>query len=100
MDTKLIPAFTIGKRDAYHARRLWMSLAGRLANRVQLTSDALAAYPDAIERAFGSEVDYGQIVKTYGLTNLNKDAASRYSPVEVVKAERQRIVGSPHCGSL
>jgi IS1 family transposase len=94
-DTKLIPSFIVGKRDAYHARAFMEDLARRLALRVQLSSDALPAYPDAIERGFGSEVDYGQLVKTYGVTNLNKDAASRYSPAEVVKTERTIIAGMP-----
>lgn len=94
-DTKLIPYFVIGKRDTYHARAFMDDLAARMVNRVQVSTDALKAYPDAIERGFGSEVDYGQIVKTYSLTNLNKDAASRYSPVEVVKAEKTIICGMP-----
>jgi len=70
-------------------------LARRLALRVQLSSDAMISYPEAVEGGFGSEVDYGQLVKTYGVTNLNKDAASRYSPAEVVKAERSVISGMP-----
>ena len=94
-DSKLIPSFVVGKRDSYHARVFMEDLAGRLSRRVQLSSDALAAYPDAIERGFGSEVDYGQLVKTYGVVNLNKDAASRYSPAEVVKAERTVVSGMP-----
>ena len=94
-DTKLIPSFVVGKRDSYHARAFMDDLAGRMANRIQVSTDALAAYPDAIERGFGSEIDYGQIVKTYSLTNLNKDAASRYSPVEVVKVERTIVNGMP-----
>jgi IS1 family transposase len=95
VQSKLIPSFLVGKRDSYHAKSFMADLAERLDNRPQITSDALAAYPEAVEGAFGSEVDYGQIVKTYGLTNLNKDAASRYSPAEVVKTERKRIFGSP-----
>src|SRR5688572_27056821 len=87
-DTKLIPSFIIGKRDSYHARAFMEDLAGRLSRRVQLSSDALVAYPDAVERGFGSEIDYGQLVKTYSLSNLNKEAAARYSPCEVVKVER------------
>jgi IS1 family transposase len=94
-DTKLIPTFIVGKRDTYHARAFMDDLAGRMANRVQVSTDALAAYPDAIERGFGTEADYGQIVKTYSLTNLNKYAASRYSPVEVVKVERTIVSGMP-----
>jgi IS1 family transposase len=94
-DTKLIPSFIVGKRDAYHARAFMEDLAGRLSRRVQLTSDAMLSYPEAVEKGFGSEVDYGQLVKTYGVVNLNKDAASRYSPAEVVKAERTVISGLP-----
>ncbi|MEO5804573.1 MAG: hypothetical protein ABIR24_13685 [Verrucomicrobiota bacterium] len=94
-DTKLIPSFIVGKRDMYHARSFMEDLAGRLSRRVQLSSHALHAHPDAVERGFGSEVDYGQLVKTQGVTNLNKDAASRYSPAEVVKTERTIINGMP-----
>jgi IS1 family transposase len=94
-ETKIIPSFVVGKRDMYHAREFMDDLAGRMANRIQVSTDALAAYPDAIERGFGSEVDYGQVVKTYSLTNLNKEAASRYSPVDVVKVERTVISGMP-----
>ena len=65
VDTKLIPSFIVGKRDAYNAHAFMDDLARRLAYRIQLSSDALAAYPEAVERAFGSEVDYGQLVKTY-----------------------------------
>jgi IS1 family transposase len=94
-DTKLIPSFIVGKRDLYHARAFMEDLAARLSRRVQLSSDALAAYPEAVESGFGSEVDYGQLVKTYAVANLNKDAASRYSPSEVVKTERTVINGMP-----
>jgi hypothetical protein len=94
-DTKLIPSYIVGKRDMYHARAFMEDLAGRLSRRVQLSSDALSAYPEAVERGFGSEVDYAQLVKTYAVVNLNKDAASRYSPAEVVKTERTVIQGLP-----
>lgn len=62
-DTKLVPAYRIGKRDLPTAVEFMEDLASRLANRVQLSSDALAAYVDATEQAFGCEVDYGQVVK-------------------------------------
>lgn len=94
-DTKLIPSFVVGKRDMYHAKMFMQDLARRLSLRVQISSDALAAYPEAVESGFGSEVDYGQLVKTYAVTNLNKDAASRYSPAEVVKVERNVVQGWP-----
>src|SRR3984957_6390457 len=94
-ETKLIPSFVVGKRDMYHTRAFMEDLAGRLSRRVQITSDALATYPEAVESGFGSEVDYGQLVKTYSVTHLNKEAASRYSPAEVVKTERTVINGMP-----
>src|ERR1041385_7745479 len=95
-DTKLIPSFVVGKRDAYHAKAFMSDLAARLKNRVQISSDALRAYEDAIERGFGSEVDYGQIVKTYSLVPVGSAAASvRYSPAEVVQVEKTVIAGVP-----
>ena len=97
-DTKLIPSFVVGKRDAYHAKMFMDDLAGRLSRRVQISSDALASYPEAVERGFGTEVDYGQIVKTYAVTQLGKagmPAAVRYSPAEVVKVERTVVSGMP-----
>jgi IS1 family transposase len=94
-DSKLVPSYLVGKRDGYHANAFIEDLAARMENRIQVSSDALAAYPEAIERGFGCEVDYAQLVKTYSVTNLNKDAASRYSPADVVKTEKKLIVGSP-----
>jgi IS1 family transposase len=94
-ETKLIPSYVVGKRDTYHTRMFMDDLAGRLKNRVQLSSDEMAAYTEAVERSFGTEVDYGQIVKTYSVTHLTKEAAGRYSPAEVVKAERAAINGNP-----
>ena len=93
--SKLVPSFIVGKRDLYHARMFMEDLAARLSRRIHLSTDALASYPEAVESGFGSEIDYGQIVKTYSVTNLNPDAASRYSPAEVVKTERIRITGNP-----
>ena len=94
-ETKLIPNFIVGKRDGYHADTFIADLAGRLAKRVQVSSDALAAYADAMERGFGCEVDYGQVSKTYSVTALTKDAAGRYSPADVIKVEKTVISGMP-----
>jgi IS1 family transposase len=99
-ETKLIPSFVVGKRDFSHTRQFIEDLAARLSRRVQLSSDCMNAYPDAIENAFGSQIDYGQIVKTYGVVNLNKDAASRYSPAEVVKSEKTVVVGMPNISRI
>lgn len=94
-ETKLIPSYVVGRRDMYHTRCFMDDLASRLANTIQLTSDVMAAYGDAVERAFGSQVHYGQLSKTYSLVNLNKEAAQRYSPCEVVKTEKFVMVGTP-----
>lgn len=92
-ETKLIPSFVVGKRDNYHATVFMEDLAARLKNRVQLSSDGMTAYVQAVERGFGHEVDYGQIVKTYSVTNLTNQG--KYSPAEVIKTERAVITGSP-----
>lgn len=91
-DTKLIPSYRVGKRNATNAVAFMGDLSERLANRVQISSDALAAYVDAVERAFGADVDYGQEVKFYA---PDPTGAGRYSPPRV--ADRQRIViaGNP-----
>jgi IS1 family transposase len=94
-DTKLIPSFIVGKRDAYHAKMFMADLAPRLQKRIQLSSDSLKAYADAVERGFGAEVDYGQISKTYSFINLTQNAAGRYSPAEVVKTEKTVVSGMP-----
>lgn len=102
-DTKLIPSFVVGKRDAYHTKMFMDDLAGRLTNRVQISSDALSTYQDATERAFGSEVDYGQVVKTYSVTALGsaaQPAAIRYSPAEVIKVEKNVISGMPEVNRI
>ena len=97
-ESKLIPSFVVGKRDAYHAKMFMDDLASRVAMRIQISSDALAAYPDAFERSFGAGADYGQIVKTYSVTplgNASAPAAVRYSPAEVVKVEKTIVSGMP-----
>ncbi|PYJ84504.1 MAG: hypothetical protein DME22_12590 [Verrucomicrobia bacterium] len=71
-DTKLIPSFVVGRRDSYHAKAFMEDLAGRLSRRVQLSSDALASYPEAVERGFGGEVDYAQLIKTYAVVKLKQ----------------------------
>ncbi len=64
-DTKLVPACRVGKRTREHAVAFMTDLSNRLGNRVQISSDSLRSYVDAVERAFGADVDYGQIVKFY-----------------------------------
>ena len=92
-DTKLVPAFAIGARDQVTADAFIEDLAARLTHRVQISSDALRAYEGAIERAFGTDVDYGSIVKTFSSAQLEEQR--RYSPPEVVKVERMVVSGNP-----
>jgi len=90
--TKLVPCFRVGKRTKPHAIAFMTDLSERLANRVQLSSDALNSYVDAVEQAFGADVDYGQAVKFYEAEPIGP---GRYSPPKVVRAERTVIAGSP-----
>jgi IS1 family transposase len=92
-DTKLVPTFAVGERNQVTADTFIEDLASRLTHRVQISSDALPAYRGAIERAFGTDVDYGSIVKTFSSSQLEE--ARRYSPPEVVKVEKFSISGSP-----
>jgi len=94
-DTKLIPSFLVGRRENNVAREFLRDLESRLANRVQLSTDSMRGYVDAVETAFGADVDYGQVVKTYSVVNLSQPASGRYSPADVVKIERTAIIGSP-----
>ena len=99
-ETKIVPSFVVGKRDRYHANVFMEDLAARLRLGPQLSSDALAAYRDAVERGFGAEVDYRQVVKTYAVVDLNRDAASRYSPAEVVSIDKSVVQGFPDLGQI
>lgn len=91
-DTKLIPAYRVGKRDLFNAQAFIDDLASRLKNRVQLSSDKLPAYVEAIESTFGADIDYGQIVKSYEAEPLGP---GRYSPPRVVSVLKEYISGSP-----
>jgi IS1 family transposase len=90
--TKLIPSFRVGKRDLGTATAFMCDLSERLTNKVQLSSDALAAYVDATEEAFGADVDYGQAVKFYEADPIGP---GRYSPPHVVRQEKAVITGRP-----
>lgn len=91
-DTKLVPSYLVGKRNALNATAFMQDLSERLANRVQLSSDALRTYVDAVERAFGADVDYGQAVKFYEAEPVGP---GRYSPPRVTHTERKVFAGSP-----
>ena len=91
-DSKVVPCYRIGKRTAANTRAFIDDLSGRLANRVQLSSDALSQYVGAVERSFGANVDYGQIVKVFEAEPID---AGRYSPPHVVAVDQEPIAGQP-----
>jgi IS1 family transposase len=92
-DTKLIVSHFVGARDGYCAKLFINDLAGRLANRVQLTSDGLRAYLEAVEVAFGADVDYAQLIKIYGDA---PEAQKRYSPAECIGTQTNVVEGDPN----
>lgn len=96
-ESKLIPSYRVGKRDSSTACAFMSDLASRLSNRVQISSDALAAYVEAIEVGFGAGVDYGRIVKSYEVDAIGP---GRYSPPHVVSVERTRIIGKPEAAHI
>ena len=92
-ETKLVPSYRVGKRDAATAQAFIADLSMRLANRVQLSSDGLRLYLEAVEASFGADVDYAQIVKSYEAEPIGP---GRYSPPKVVSTEKASIVGKPN----
>ena len=91
-DTKLVPSWLVGLRDADYAYKFMTDLKSRLANRVQLTTDGHKVYLWAVEDAFGAEVDYAMLVKLYG---QEPEAETRYSPAKCIAAEPHIIQGNP-----
>lgn len=92
-DTKLLVSYLVGGRDSEYAMALMDDLRSRLANRVQLTTDGHKAYLEAVEGAFGGDVDYAQLVKLYGAAP--ESAKGRYSPAECIGARKERVEGTP-----
>jgi IS1 family transposase len=92
-DTKFIMSWFVGARDGDCAKWFIADLALRLANRVQLTSDGHKAYLEAVEGAFGADIDFAQLVKLYGASS--DSAKGRYSPAECTGAIKTPIEGNP-----
>lgn len=92
-DTKLIVSYFVGDRSGQSAIVLMDDLCGRLANRVQLTTDGHKAYLEAVEGAFGGDVDFAQIIKLYG--DVPEAHKGRYSPAECTGVKKNRVEGNP-----
>jgi len=91
-ESKLAVSWYVGGRDSEAAMIFMDDLARRLANRVQLTSDGHKAYLEAVEGAFGSDIDYAMLVKVYGPA---PEGQRRYSPAECIGAVKHRVEGNP-----
>jgi IS1 family transposase len=92
-DTKLVPCWFVGTRDAGAAYHFMHDLAARLANRVQLTTDGHKAYISAVEDAFGADIDYAMLIKIYGAAPEGPEV--RYSPAQCMGAKKAMQTGRP-----
>ena len=92
-DSKLVMSWLVGGRDSDYAMAFMDDLRGRLANRVQLTSDGHRSYLEAVEGAFGGDVDYAQLIKIYGKSP--ETAKGRYSPADCTGIKKNRVEGDP-----
>lgn len=95
-DTKLIPCWHIGTRGAESAYEFMHDLASRLASRIQLSTDGHRQYIDAVEDAFGEDIDFAQLIKQYGNAGQNKEDQRRYSPAVCTGIKKRRITGNPN----
>src|SRR6266478_6936547 len=91
-DTKLVPSWMLGQRNAATATTFVSDLASRLSNRVQITTDGHRPYLEAVENAFGMEVDYSILQKIYGSPLENE---TRYSPATCIGIDVRHVSGNP-----
>ena len=92
-DSKLVVAYLTGGRDASWAHAFMVDVASRISNRVQLTTDGHRVYVEAVEDAFGSEIDYAMLVKIYG--SAPEKPETRYSPAQIIETRLAVISGDP-----
>lgn len=92
-DTKLIASWFVGSRDAECGSKFMNDLAGRLSNRVQLTTDGYSVYLEAVEGAFGADIDYSMLIKLYN--NPPTGNETRYSPSECCGIKKKKVTGNP-----
>ena len=92
-DTKLIVSYMLGQRGAETAKAFMQDVASRISTRIQLTTDGHRVYADAVENAFGGDIDYAMLVKIYGASNDNPE--SRYSPATCIGCRTGTLAGIP-----
>jgi IS1 family transposase len=94
-DSKLVLTWAVGGRDAGYAKALMEDLRGRITTRVQLTTDGHKPYLEAVEDAFGADIDYAMLVKLYGAETGGEGHERKYSPSECVGTKKEKIAGNP-----
>ncbi len=94
-DSKLIVSWYVSDRSAIAAKEFMLDLSARLSNRVQLTTDGLNSYLTAVDNAFGSEIDFAQLVKLYGGTDAETTTEKKYSPAECTGCKKYVVTGEP-----
>ncbi len=94
-DSKMILSYEVGDRSAGTAHEFMFDLRDRLSNRVQLTTDGHKAYLEAVEDAFGADVDYAMLIKLYGENTGSKGHEKKYSPAECTGIRKEAIMGQP-----
>ena len=92
-DTKLIVSYHLGLRTPGDAREFMLDLAGRVLNLTQLSTDGLSSYPDAVYEAFGTQVDYAQLIKNYATERAGE---AHFSPAKCTGAKKRHVVGCPN----
>lgn len=95
-DTKLAISWLVGNRDSECANAFMQDVADRLANAVQLTTDGLNAYLEAVEKAFQGKIDYAQLIKIYGTPAGESRIERKYSPGECTGYRIERVCGNPN----
>jgi IS1 family transposase len=94
-DSKLIVSYMLGPRTAVMAYDFMRDVASRLAKRVQLTTDAYKPYLNAVDYAFGSDIDYATLEKRYATGKIPQSASARYSPPRITSMKAAIISGQP-----
>ena len=93
-ESRMVPAYLVSPtRRQYDVVQFCEDVSARMTQRVQISTDALKSYADAVERGFGADADYGQILKVYGQQDVNE--ARRYSPAKLVRVNREVVSGRP-----
>jgi IS1 family transposase len=98
-DTKLVPCWMVGPRDATTAHEFMTDLSDRLVHRVQLTTDGYHSYLNAVESAFGHDIDYAMLVKIYG-ADPTRGPERKYSPENFCGIKIKKVSGDPRRGDI